>query len=108
MPLRCLLFTSDEAIVEPISQVLSELGVEAEHCQNSVDAVERITTQLFQIVITDWQDQPEAAFLLKTVRDLKAAARPLTLAIVTEKARPQALQNGANSVLLKPIRTEQV
>lgn len=107
MPLRCLLFTSDEAIVEPISQVLNELGVEAEHCQNSVDAVERITTQLFQIVITDWQDQPEAAFLLKAARDLKAAARPLTLAIVTEEARPEALQSGANSVLLKPIRTEQ-
>ena len=107
MPLRCLLFTSDEAIVEPISQVLNELGVEAEPCQNSVDAVERITTQLFQIVIADWQDQPEAAFLLKTVRDLKATARPLTLAIVTEAERPQALQNGANSVLLKPIRPEQ-
>ena len=107
MPLRCLLFTSDEAIVEPISQVLHELGVEAEHCQNSVDAVERITTQLFQIVITDWQDQPEAAFLLKTTRDLKAGARPLTLAVVTEDTRPQALQNGANSVLLKPIRAEQ-
>jgi periplasmic protein TonB len=108
MPLRCLLFSSDEAMTAPIRQVLSELGVEAEYCQNPVDAVERVTTQLFQIVITDWQDQPEAAFLLKTARDLKAAARPLTLAIVNEENRPHALQAGANSVLLKPIRPEQV
>ena len=108
MPLRCLLFSSDEAMAEPIRQVLTELGVEAEHCQNPVDAVERVTTQLFQIVITDWQDQPEAAFLLKTARDLKAAARPLTLAIVSEENRPHALQAGANSVLLKPIRPDQV
>lgn len=108
MSLRCLLFSSDEATAEPIRQVLTELGIEAEHCSNPVDAVERVTTQSFQIVITDWKDQPEAAFLLKTARDLKAAARPLTLAIVNEEARPHALQAGANSVLLKPIRPEQV
>jgi periplasmic protein TonB len=108
MPLRCLLFTTDEAMVAPIWQVLARLGVEGEHCKNPVDAVERVTTQLFQIVITDWQDQPEAAFLLKTARDLKASARPLTLAIVGEESRSFALQAGANSVLLKPLRPEQV
>lgn len=89
--------------------MLAELGIEGEYCQSAVDAVERVTTQMFQIVITDWDDQPEAAFLLKTARDLKAAVRPLTLAIVGEDARlPEALQAGANSVLVKPIRTEQV
>jgi protein TonB len=107
MALRCLLFSTHEEIVQPILQVLTDLGIEGEHCQSAVDAVEQVTTQLFQIVITDWDDQPEAAFLLKTARDLKAAARPLTLAIVTENARPEALHAGANSVLLKPVRPEQ-
>jgi periplasmic protein TonB len=109
MPLRCLLFSSDEEMVQPIWQVLTDLGIEGEYCRNAVDAVERVTTQLFQIVITDWEDQPEAGFLLKTARDLKAAHRPLTLAIVSDGARtPEALQAGANSVLMKPIRIEQV
>lgn len=109
MPLRCLLFSSHEEMVQPIWQVLTDLGIEGEYCRNAVDAVERVTTQLFQIVITDWEDQPEAAFLLKTARDLKAAQRPLTLAIVSDNARlPEALQAGANSVLVKPIRPEQV
>lgn len=109
MPLRCLLFSSNEEMVQPIWQVLAELGIEGEYCRNAVDAVERVTTQLFQIVITDWEDQPEAAFLLKTARDLKAAHRPLILAIVGDDAKlPAALQAGANSVLVKPIRTEQV
>jgi TonB family protein len=109
MPLRCLLFSSNEEIVQPIWQVLTDLGIEGEYCQSAVDAVERVTTQLFQIVIMDWEDQPEAAFLLKTARDLKAAHRPLILAIVGEDAKlPEALQAGANSVLVKPIRTEQV
>jgi TonB family protein len=109
MPLRCLLFSSDEEMVQPIWQVLTDLGIEGEYCRSAVDAVERVTTQLFQIVITDWGDQPEAAFLLKTARDLKAAQRPLTLAIVSDDARlPEALKAGANSVLVKPIRAEQV
>lgn len=106
--MRCLLFSSNEEMVQPIWQVLTDLGIEGEYCKNAVDAVERVTTQLFQIVITDWEDQPEATFLLKTARDLKAAQRPLTLAIVGEDARPQALQAGANSILLKPLRAEQV
>jgi TonB family protein len=108
-PLRCLLFTSSKELVEPIWQVLADLGIERDHCESAVDAVEKVTTQMFQIVITDWDDQPEATFLLKTARDLKAAARPLTLAIVSDDARrPEALQAGANSILLKPIRAEQV
>jgi protein TonB len=109
MALRCLLFSSDEQMVQPIWQILADLGIEGEYCGSAVDAVERVTTQMFQIVITDWEDQPEAAFLLKTARDLKAAHRPLTLAIVSDDARLlEALQAGANSVLMKPIRPEQV
>jgi TonB family protein len=109
MPLRCLLFSSNEEMVQPIWQVLTDLGIEGEYCRSAVDAVERVTTQLFQIVITDWEDQPEAAFLLKTARDLKAAQRPLILAIVGDDAKlPEALRAGANSVLVKPIRAEQV
>lgn len=108
-PLRCLLFSSHKEMVQPIWQVLADLGIEGEHCASAVDAVEKVTTQMFQIVVTDWDDQPEAAFLLKTARDLKAAARPLRLAIVGDDAkRPEALQAGANSILLKPIRAEQV
>ena len=109
MPLRCLLFSSSEEMVQPILQVLTDLGIEGEYCRSAVDAVEKVTTQLFQIVITDWDDQPEATFLLKTARDQRAAQRPLTLAIVSDDARlPEALQAGANSVLVKPIRAEQV
>jgi TonB family protein len=108
MALRCLVFSSNEEMVQSIFQVLPDLGLEGEYCPSAVDAVEKVTTQLFQIVITDWDDQPEAAFLLKTARDLKAAHRPLTLAIVGDARMQEALKAGANSVLLKPIRAEQV
>src|SRR5437868_9675591 len=109
MALRCLLFSSDEETAQPIRQVLAELGIEGEHCAVAVEAVERVTSQSFQLVIVDWNDQPEAGFLLNTARERKAAERPLTLAIVGNDASvPEALQAGANSILRKPIQIHQV
>lgn len=108
MPLRCLVFSSNEEVVKTIFDVLSALEIDGEYCPRAVDAVERVSTGMFRIVITDWNEQPEAAFLLKTARDLKAAHRPLTLAIAGEQLRAEALQAGANSILLDPIRVEQV
>lgn len=109
MSLRCLLFTADAATADPICQVLAGLGVEGEHCSEAVSAVEKVTNQPFQIVIIDWDAQPEAGLLLATARERKASARPLTLAIVSDDASvPKALQAGANSILRKPILINQV
>ena len=33
MPLRCLLFSSNEEMVQPIWQVLADLGIEGEYCR---------------------------------------------------------------------------
>src|SRR5579859_6870761 len=104
MALRCFVFTSDEGTAALIRQILSDLGVEGEPCSDAVVAAEKITNQNFQIVIIDWDKQPEATLLLTVARERKAAERPLTLAIVSDdKSVPGVLQAGANSVLRKPI-----
>src|ERR1700687_1783480 len=109
MALRCLLFSSDEGTAEPIRQVLASLGLEGEHCSEAESAVEKVAQQNFQIVIIDWDRQPDAALLLSTARERKAAERPLTLAIVSDDPSvPKALQAGANSFLRKPILINQV
>jgi len=109
MALRCLLFSSDKEIVPPICQALGGLGIEAEHCSVAVEAVGKVTTESFHIVIVDWDNQPEAGLLLSTARQRKAAERPLTLAVVSNDVNvPQALQSGANSILRKPIQPNQV
>lgn len=108
MALRCLLFSEDGGTAEPICQVLAGLEVEGESCSDAVVAVDKVTHQAFQIVIIDWDKQPEAALLLKASRERKAAERPLTLAIVSDDASvPKALQAGANSILRKPIMVNQ-
>ena len=108
MSLRCFLFSSDEETVATLRQILSGLGVEGEFCPSAVTAAERITNQAFQIVIIDWDQQPEAGVLLNTARERKASERPLTLAIVSQDVdAPQALQAGANSLLRKPLVAHQ-
>lgn len=109
MALRCLLFSSDEGTAEPILQVLAALDVEGEHCSEAAAAVEKVTQQSFQIVIIDWDMQPEAGRLLTAARERKAAERPLTLAIVSDDISvPEALQAGANSILRTPLLVNQV
>ncbi len=109
MALRCLLFSSDEGTAEPIRQVLAGLGLEGEYCSEAGAAAEKVTHQNFQIVIIDWDMQPEAAVLLTKARERKAAERPLTLAIVSDDGSvPKALQAGANSILRKPLLVNQV
>ena len=109
MPLRCLLFCSDQEATDLMVRVLAELQIDAEHCPNAIMATERVTSQPFQFVILDWDDQPDAGLLLSAARTRKAAERPLTLAMVGEDTGvPKALQAGANSILRKPILVNQV
>src|SRR5579864_3403454 len=109
MALRCLLFTADDVIVAPIRQVLAELGMEEEHCAEASAAVEKVTASLYQIVVIDWDRQPEAGTLLNAARVHKPSERPLMLAVVSDDASvPKALQAGANSILRKPLLVNQV
>jgi outer membrane biosynthesis protein TonB/CheY-like chemotaxis protein len=109
MTLRCLLFSSDEGTSEPILQVLTALGVEGELCREAAAAVEKVTEENFQIVILDWDKQPDSAQVLARARERKAAERPLTLAIVSDDISvPKALQAGANSILRKPLVGNQI
>lgn len=108
MPLRCFVFTSDQGTAALVRQILADLGVETDPCSDAVVAAEKITGQNFQIVIIDWDQQPEAGLLLTTARDRKASERALTLAMVSdEKNVPVVLQAGANSILRKPIAVNQ-
>ena len=109
MTLRCLLFSSDEGTSGPILQVLTGLGVEGELCRELAAAVEKVSQESFQVVIIDWDQQPDSAQLLAKARERKAAERPLTLAIVSDDISvPKALQAGANSILRKPLVGNQV
>lgn len=108
MALRCFLFTADEAAATAVGEALKLLNIEADHCPDSIVASERIANYSYQILVVDWDHQPDAAKLLKMARERKVSERPLCLAIVSDDASaPKALQAGANSILRKPISVNQ-
>lgn len=109
MALRCFLFSSDEGTSDVIRQVMTGLGIEGESCSQATTAIEKLAQELFQLVVIDWDQQPEAGMLLSAARERKAAERPLILTIVRDDAAvPKALQAGANSILRKPLLVNQV
>lgn len=109
MALRCFLFSSDEGTSDTIRQVVTGLGMEGQSCPEAATAIGKLADELFQIVVIDWDHQPEAGVLLAAARERKPAERPLILAIVSDDASiPKALQAGANSILKKPLLVAQV
>jgi protein TonB len=108
MALRALVFSSDGSTTSALCHVLTDLGIEAEICSEMLVAVERVTSHAYDALLVDWDQQAEAIFLVKQLRELKLAAQALTLALVqNDEDLPKALQAGANSVIRKPIDSQQ-
>lgn len=109
MALRCFVFSSDEGTSDVIRQAMTSLGIEGESCSQATPAVEKLTHEVFQLVVIDWDQQPEAGMLMSAARERKITERPLILAIVSDDGSvPKALQAGANSILRKPLVVNQV
>ena len=109
MALRCFLFSSDEGTSETIRQAITGLELEGDSCSEATAAIEKLAKEQFQLVIIDWDRQPEAGMLISAARERKASERPLVLAIVgDDTSAPKALQAGANSILRKPLSANPV
>jgi periplasmic protein TonB len=103
-----LLFSSDEQASHSLSQALSELEFGVECCPEIFSAVEKITSRAFDIIVSDWNEGLEAAFLLKTSRELKANHAAFTIAIADPDSAEAAHEAGADLVLNRPIVPDEV
>lgn len=102
MNLRALLFTADGSSSATLCQVLTDLGIAAEICSEVLVAVERVGRENYDALIVDWDHESEATLLLKNAREHKSFS--LNLALVPDEAAiGRALQQGANSVIRKPV-----
>src|SRR5882724_4022997 len=103
-----LLFSSDEQASQALSQALTELEFGVECCPEIFSAVEKITSRAFDIILSDWNEGLEAAFLLKTSRELKANHAAFTVAIADADLADAALEAGADLVLSRPLSPDAV
>src|SRR5690348_16403458 len=106
MDLRALLFTSDGSSTATLCQVMTDLGMQAEICSERLVAAQQIARGHYHAIIVDWDLEDDAILLPKGARQQKAQG--LNLALVHDDAAiARAWQNGANSVIRKPIDVEQ-
>ncbi len=103
MPPRSLLFSSDRETSKRMAQALQELELQVEQCSEVFEAIKRLTSHGYELVIADWDEGLEAAFLLQTTRDLKLNRKTFALAIASRELAAAAQQAGAQLVLSKPV-----
>jgi protein TonB len=107
MALRALLFSSDGSATSGLCHILTDLSIEAEICSEILVAVERVSRESYEAILVDWDQEAEATILLKAAREHKCA-QALNLALMqNDKEVGRALQQGANSVIRKPIDPKQ-
>jgi len=105
---KALLFSSDQETSWQLNQALGELGFEVHHCVEIFAAVERVTSDTYELIVADWDDGVEADFLLKTTRELKSNSSAFAVALSQPETLPAARRAGANLVLSKPLLPGQI
>ena len=108
MSFQALLFCQDEKTARTVTQVLSELDFQVEACSETFAAVKKLTSQTFEAVVVDCQNEENAGLLLKTARNSASNQSALMVAVVEgQTGVAAAFRIGANLVLTKPIAVEQ-
>ncbi len=108
MGYQALLFCPDEAAAALVTQVLTELEFNVEPANEPFAAVKRLTTQHFDAVVVDCENEQNASLLFKSARNSGPNKTSLAVAVVEGQAGiAKAFRIGANLVLTKPINVEQ-
>src|SRR5512135_1412480 len=108
MGYQALLFCPDEKTARAVTQVLSELDFTIAPCSEPFAAVKKLTTQHFDAVVVDCENEQNATLLFKSARNSGSNQSSLAVAVVEGQAGvAKAFRIGANLVLTKPINVEQ-
>jgi len=108
MSYQALLFCQDEKTARTVTQVLNELDFQVDPCSETFAAVKKLTSQAFEAIVVDCQNEENASLLLKTARNSVSNQASLMVALVEGQAGvASAFRIGANLVLTKPIAVEQ-
>jgi CheY-like chemotaxis protein len=106
MNFSSLLVCSDERALRVLSNVLSELEIDVEHCPDYASATKKLAQHSFEAVIVDCKDEHGFA-LLGGVRSGKQNSKSMAIAIIEARTNLQtAFKLGANFVVFKPISSE--
>src|SRR6516164_917510 len=108
MSYKALLFCPEQKTLRTVTQILTELDFEIEACHEPFAAVKRLTTEHFDAIVVDCENEQNATLLFKSSRHSNSSRSALSIAVVEGQAGvASAFRIGANLVLTKPINVEQ-
>jgi TonB family protein len=108
MGYKALLFCPDEKTARVVTQVLSDLEFTVERCNEAFAAVKSLTSQHFDAVVVDCEQEQNATLIFKSARNSASNKTSLAVAMVEgQSGVAKAFRIGANLVLTKPINVEQ-
>src|SRR5215467_8991726 len=108
MGYSALLFCPDEKTARVLSQVLAELEFSVDASPEPFAAVKKITSQHFDAIVVDCENEQNGALLFKSARSSTSNQSALSVAVVEgQTGVAKAFRLGANLVLTKPINIEQ-
>jgi len=103
------LISTDDSACEVLSRVLPASGIAVERFSDLATAIDRLRQQRFDALIIDFENAHEAAEVFEEGRRLNSGNPPVTVALVSERARVrEILSGGAHFVLYKPLSEEKV
>jgi len=109
MALRTLVFSSDERAAQVLAQHLAEFDLEPILCPTIFAALENVGKIRFDGIIADWNDDPEATFLIKRAKETDLNRKAMVLAVVrSEEEVARAYDAGAKAVLFRPLESGEV
>jgi TonB family protein len=99
MPPKALIFSPDASVRATMAHVFNDLELLPEPCGDIFSALEALTARDFEVIVADWSEGAEAAFLLKTAGELKAR---MPFSIVLTGAQDESPAD-ADLVISKPL-----
>ena len=106
MRYRAVVISHDVSAVRLLTRVLKDLRVDAEHCPDVDEALERLSRTQYDAVIVDTDENNQTSMVLETAKAFPSCKR--TLAIVLARSHTKVAPSMAHIVLYKPISVERV
>lgn len=107
MDIRLLLVCPDQDTAALLTNVLAEMGMEAEHTPSLAHGLERLDGQKFDAIVFEYRDDPASEEFLARWRQSSKNHATLLIAVVDEQCNARPLFGlGANFVLYRPLSVE--
>lgn len=108
MSALALIFCSDGFALSRLREAFKRLGLEVELGREVFYCLEALTSRRFDVIAIDWNEGPEALFLLKTARDLKHNRGAFCLILANPDDFLDAQSAGANLVFRNSASPEEM